>query len=179
MAIAPRPAPLASECEDVDLAALVRRARMGSAAAFEQLVRLYGQRLHRFLVLRLGGERDARDALQETLVAAWQGLPGLERPERIWPWLAAIAAHKAADAARRRPPLVDAEPEPAAEVDDVELLAFRDALAELPERFREVLLLRYLLRLSEEETAAALGVRVGTVKSRSSRAKRALEELLG
>jgi RNA polymerase sigma-70 factor (ECF subfamily) len=41
------------------------------------------------------------------------------------------------------------------------------------------LLLRYLLRLSEDETAAALGVRVGTVKSRASRARRLLQKELG
>ena len=114
--------------------------------------------------------------LQETLVAAWQGLPTLERPERFRSWLLGIAVHKATDAARRRRP-VDELPDVAAH-DGVELLELKRALAVLPARLREVLLLRHLLCLSEEETAELLGVRVGTVKSRASRARRALEELL-
>jgi len=162
---------------ELDPEALVRRARLGSVLAFEQLVRLHGPQLHRFLVIRLGGERDARDVLQETLVAAWQGLPTLERPERFRSWLLGIAVHKATDAARRRRPVTHELPEAPAH-DDVELLELKRALAALPARLREVLLLRHLLCLSEEETAELLGVRVGTVKSRASRARRALEELL-
>jgi RNA polymerase sigma-70 factor (ECF subfamily) len=54
----------------------------------------------------------------------------------------------------------------------------RGALARLPHKAREVLLLRYLARLSEEETAAVLGVRVGTVKSRAARARKLLLEEL-
>jgi RNA polymerase sigma-70 factor (ECF subfamily) len=177
MATAPEPARLTSSARrELDPEALVRRARLGSVLAFEQLVRLYGPQLHRFLVVRLGGERDARDVLQETLVAAWQGLPALERPERFRSWLLGIAVHKATDAARRRRP-VDELPDLPAH-DDVELLELKRALAQLPARLREVLLLRHLLCLSEEETAELLGVRVGTVKSRASRARRALEELL-
>lgn len=155
---------------------LVRRAQLGSAAAFEELVHLYGQHLYRFLALRLADESDARDALQETLVAAWQGLPALKRPESFWPWLAGIAAHKAADAVRKRPPAGgDAE---LVSVETAETVEIRRALASLPTHFREILLLRHVLGLSEQETALALGVRLGTVKSRTSRARRALEKLL-
>ena len=97
--------------------------------------------------------------------------------ERFWPWLCGIAAHKAADAGRRRVEVSDREPdEPRAAGD--RRLEIREALAALPEPFREVLLLRYLLQLSEEEVAEALGIRVRTVKSRSARARKALEELL-
>ena len=59
-----------------------------------------------------------------------------------------------------------------------EVLEIREAVAALPEHFRQVLLLRYLLGLSEEEVAQALGIRVGTVKSRSARARKALMEVL-
>ena len=147
-------------------------------SAFESLVAPYAQRLYRFLVVRLGDEREARDALQETLLAAWQGLPQLRERDRPWAWLAGIAANKAADSARRRVqvvPLHDVEPG----YDHGEPSEVATALAKLPRSAREVLLLRYLLRLSEDETAAVLGVRVGTVKSRASRARRLLLEQLG
>src|SRR3954464_2233713 len=100
MASVPRPAAQLS-LPALDPTAVVRRARLGSVVAFEQLVRDYGPQLHRFLVVRLGGERDARDVLQETLVAAWQGLPSLKDPDRFWSWLVGIAVRKAADAARK------------------------------------------------------------------------------
>ena len=159
---------------------LVRRARAGNEDAFAELVRMFGPRLHRFLVVRLGDERDARDALQETLIAAWQGLPRLRSLDRFWPWLAGIAANKAADAGRRRTSQNGHRPELAADVvaDAHSALAVRQALGGLPERWRDVLLLRLVLGLSEEETAAALGVRVGTVKSRAARARGRLLELL-
>src|SRR5262249_1554339 len=81
---------------------LLRRAQLGSAAAFERLVLARGPALERFLLARLRNESDARDALQETLVAAWQALPRLRERKRFWPWLVGIAAHKVADLARRR-----------------------------------------------------------------------------
>lgn len=166
-------APTEAELRDV-----VRRAQLGSHAAFEALAVAYGDRLHRFLVLRLGGPAEARDVLQETLVAAWRSLPTLQDPERFWPWLAGIAANKAVDAHRRRRPTAQLDDGLAAPHAAGEALEIREALDRLPPAMREVVLLRFLLRLSEEETAAALGVRVGTVKSRASRARRALLEAL-
>jgi RNA polymerase sigma-70 factor, ECF subfamily len=162
----------------VDDAELVRRAQLGSAAAFEQLVLRYGTRLHRYLRIELRHESDAHDAFQEALTAAWRGLPALRHADRFWPWLAGIATHKAADVHRRRTRETDVEPNASHDDGDL-LLEMREALSALPPHYREVLLLRYLLGLTEEEAAAALGVRVGTVKSRSSRARRALLEELG
>jgi RNA polymerase sigma factor (sigma-70 family) len=145
--------------------------------AFDELVEPYVQRLYRFLVVRLGHEADARDALQETLLAAWLGLPKLRERDRPWAWLVGIAANKAADSARRRKHGVSLE---AADLSYTENQSSetRAALARLPHKAREVLLLRYFARLSEEETAAVLGVRVGTVKSRAARARALLLEEL-
>jgi RNA polymerase sigma factor (sigma-70 family) len=147
-------------------------------AAFDELVEPYVQRLYRFLVVRLGDESDARDALQETLLAAWLGLSQLRDRDRPWAWLVGIAAHKAADSSRRRAPggvSLDSEELGYSESASSET---RAALARLPQKAREVLLLRYLARLSEEETAAVLGIRIGTVKSRAARARRLLLEEL-
>jgi RNA polymerase sigma-70 factor (ECF subfamily) len=167
----------ATEARCDDEAQLARRAQMGSAAAFEQLVVTRAPELYRYLVVRLRNESDARDALQETFAAAWQSLPSLRQPARFWPWLVAIAAHKAADVLRARRPTTELD-ETASWSGD-EAVEVREALDRLPTRFREVLLLRFGLDLTELETAEVLGVRVGTVKSRSARARKALEELLG
>ena len=156
---------------------LVRRAQLGSAAAFEQLVVRRGPDLHRYFVLRLRNDADARDALQETFTGAWLGLPQLRDAEKFWPWLVGIAANKSADVVRRRGPTNAGTPA-AATVDDDAALELRDALDALPEHLRQVLLLRYVLDLSEEEVAHALGVRLGTVKSRAARARHALRERL-
>jgi RNA polymerase sigma-70 factor (ECF subfamily) len=147
--------------------------------SFQAFVAPFLQRLYRFLVVRLRDEREARDALQETLLAAWRGRSQLQDTDEPWPWLAGIAAHKAADVARRRRHVL-----PLAERADSGYEDFTGpsdvyaALNRLPEKSREVLLLRYLLRLSERETAGVLGVRVGTVKSRAARARRLLMEEL-
>lgn len=146
--------------------------------AFDELVEPYVQRLYRFLVVRLGDESDARDALQETLLAAWLGLPQLRERDRPWAWLVGIAAHKAADSARRRTPRLPLLEEDAVYTES-QSSETRAALARLPHKAREVLLLRYLARLTEEETAAVLRVRVGTVKSRAARARKLLLEELG
>ena len=156
---------------------LVRRSQLGSVAAFEQLVLAFGPGVHRFLALRLRNDADARDALQETLAAAWQGLPSLEDPLKFRSWLLGIAAHKAADVMRRSAPAAEAELDRRGREDD-SLLELREAILALPAQFRDVLLLRYLLQLSEGEAATALGVRVGTVKSRTARARAALLEVL-
>ena len=175
-----RPRPRGAEAVTRDEDDLVRRAQLGSAVAFEQLVLARGPHLHRFLTVRLRDEGEALDVLQETLAAAWQALPGLKTTSRFWPWLCGIAVHKAADAARRRIPSVDdGLQQPAGKPpDSVAVLEVRQAVASLPEKQRQVVLLRYVLDLSEEEVADVLGIRVGTVKSRSARARAALEELL-
>ena len=166
-----------AERSELDELALVRRAQLGSAAAFEQLVLRRGPDLFRYFVLRLRHEADARDALQETFTAAWIGLGQLRETAKFWPWLVGIAANKAADASRRRQRgAAQAFEVPSHEESDS--LEFRDALDALPEHFRQVLLARYVLDLSEEEVAHALRLRVGTVKSRCARARRALQARL-
>jgi hypothetical protein len=63
---------------------LVRRAQLGSSAAFEQLILLRGPHLSRYLAVRLS-ERYALDTFQETVAAAWHGLPNLKDPSKFWP----------------------------------------------------------------------------------------------
>ena len=123
---------------------------------------------------------------------AWRALGRFRTAEPFRPWLLRIVANEARNrrrAAGRRARLAataaaqpsgDAAPSPetlAVTADESRRLL--EALNELPEPARLVLTCRYLLGLSEQETAAALGVRPGTVKSRTARALDLLRELHG
>jgi RNA polymerase sigma-70 factor (ECF subfamily) len=156
---------------------LVGRAQRGDHEAFVALVDASLARLDAAAWLILRDAELARDAVQDALVRAWRDLPGLRDPDRFGPWLHRLTVNACLDLARRRrrraieveltpldhPPIPDA----AAEVADREVLD--RALARLAPEQRAVIVLRFFLGLSLPETAATLGVPIGTVKSRLHR----------
>ena len=163
---------------------LVERARQGDLGAFESLVRAHQDIAFRTACLVTGSAADAEEAAQDAFVKAWRALGRFRPGAPFRPWLLAIVANEARNrrrAAGRRAGLAlraaaerssgVAAPSPeAALLGGVRREGLLEALAALDERDRTVLACRYLLELSEEETAAALGCRRGTVKSRASRA---------
>jgi RNA polymerase sigma factor (sigma-70 family) len=169
---------------------LVERARRGDVAAYEELVQTYQGIAFRTAYLIAGTAADAEDAAQEGFVKAYRALGRFRPGAPFRPWLLQIVANEARNRRRsagRRAALAlraaaaepsgDAAPSPEAALVASErrreLLA---ALERLREEERLVLACRFFLDLSEEETAAALGVRRGTVKSRQSRALARLRE---
>jgi RNA polymerase sigma factor (sigma-70 family) len=172
---------------------LVARARRGDADAYEELVRTYQGIAFRTAYLIAGNAADAEEAAQDGLVKAYRALWRFRPGAPFKPWLLRIVANEARNRRRsagRRAALAlraagdvasgDAAPSPEATLLGAErreeLLA---ALNRLPDHDREALACRYFLDLSEGETAAALGVRPGTVKSRLSRALERLRVELG
>ena len=168
-------------------------AQRGDERAFSELVRAHEEVAFRVAYLIAGSAADAEDAVQEGLVKAWRALGRFRRDAPLRPWLLSIVANEARNrrrAAGRREALAlrasaevasgDAAPSPEAALVSAErrqdLLA---ALGRLGEDHRLVLTCRYLLELTEEEPAAALGVRRGTVKSRLARALEKLRAELG
>ena len=172
---------------------LVLRAQRGDRRAFEALVRAHEEVAFRLAYVITGSAADAEDAAQDAFVKAWRALRGFRDSEPLRPWLLRIVANEARNRRRsagRRARLAlragqaqvsgDAAPSP----EDLVVAADerRRLLGELdglPEGARLVLACRYLLDLSEAETAAALGVRRGTVKSRAARALERLRETHG
>jgi len=163
--------------------ALAARARDGDVGAFEALVARYQDIAFRVAWLVVRNRGDAEDAVQDAFVKAYYAMPRFRPGAPFRPWILRIVANEARNrgrAARRREGLwlrvaardggpVAPSPEPSVlERTDAEALVL--ALERLPERDRLVLAYRYLLELSEAETAEMLGVRPGTVKSRLSRA---------
>ncbi len=167
--------------QDVELA---RLARDGDVHAYGELVERYREVAFRTAWLITRSTADAEDAAQEAFVKAYYALGRFRTEEAFRPWILRIVSNEAKNRRRsagRRERLAfrvadergpgDAAPSP--ETAAVELERREDlleALERLPERDRLVVGYRYLLELSEAETATALGIRPGTVKSRLSRA---------
>ena len=164
---------------------LIERARHGDVSAFESLVRVHQAVAFRTAWIASGGADDAEDAAQEGFMKAYAALPRFRADAPFRPWLLTIVANEARNRRRsagRREALalrapdaaigtIGFEPSPESAVLAAERrTALLDALQRLPDADREVIGYRYLLELSEAETAAALGVPAGTAKSRLSRA---------
>jgi RNA polymerase sigma-70 factor (ECF subfamily) len=164
---------------------LIERARHGDVSAFEALVRAHQAVAFRTAWIASRGADDAEDAAQEGFMKAFAALPRFRADAPFRPWLLTIVANEARNrrrSATRRELLALRAPEAAAGGSGVEespeaavlagerRAALLDALRRLPDADREVISYRYLLELSEAETAAALDVPVGTAKSRLSRA---------
>ncbi len=172
---------------------LVERARRGEHAAFEELVVTYQGIAFRTAYLLTRDAAEAEEAVQDAFVKAHRALRRFRRGAPFRPWLLAIVGNEARNrrrAAGRRAALAlrareedrlgDAAPSPEAALLAGEgrerLLA---AVEQLPGEQRDVIVCRYLLELSEQETAAALALRAGTVKSRTYRALERLREAIG
>jgi RNA polymerase sigma factor (sigma-70 family) len=164
---------------------LIERARDGDVSAFEALVRAHQAVAFRTAWVASGGADDAEDAAQEGFMKAFAALPRFRPDAPFRPWLLTIVANEARNRRRsagRREALAlrapaamagDSEFEPSPEaaiLANERRAALLDVLRGLQAADREVISYRYLLELSEAETAAALGVPVGTAKSRLSRA---------
>lgn len=174
----------------MDDVTLLMQARDGDQRAFAQLVEQHRNHVWAVCLSTTGNRHDAEDALQNTLIAAWQHLDRFRGESRFGTWLHRIAANNALMVVRKRKPdtdLTDFTDDAAVTLTDdrpgfdegiVTHDALRRALAELPEEFRTALVLREFGDLSYAEIAEHQGVGVQTVKSRLNRARGRLAQLL-
>jgi RNA polymerase sigma-70 factor, ECF subfamily len=177
----------------VDDAELLASARAGDPDAFATLVGRYETRIVR-LVRGMVPESDTEDVTQEAFLKAFRKIGNFDGRSSFYTWLYRIAANTAMDwrkkeRHRRHAPLpegpegedavpsLEAGPETA--VTRRELAARIDAaIAALPDKYREILLLREIEGLSYEEISKELGMSKGTVESRLFRARERMREVL-
>jgi RNA polymerase sigma-70 factor (ECF subfamily) len=160
---------------------LAKRAARGDAAAFEQLVLRYQDRLYTLALRVTLSEHDARDCVQEGLISAWRAIDRFRGDARFSTWIYRIVIRKAYDTLDRR--RRTAEPVDAIDVSSVDRpaddrLDVMAALATLEPDFRAAVVACDIVGMSMDEAADALGVPPGTVKSRLSRARARLAEQL-
>ena len=171
-------------------AELLARAQRGDEDAYAALVRAHQELAFRTAVLITQDAAEAEEAAQDAFVKAWRALGRFRTGSPLRPWLLAIVANEARNrrrAAGRRASLAARAPRGSERAPSAESVAVAadartallDAMGRLRDDDRLVLGCRYLLELTEAETASALGVRLGTVKSRTSRALGRLREEVG
>lgn len=173
---------------------LVRAAANGDQEAFAQLVRLHENKVYHLALRLCGSPEDAMDVAQEAFLAAWRALPDFRGEAGFSTWLYRLTSNAAIDHLRKtkkqqgdvsldddesRLELPDDAPGPQEAAEGGELCAAVAAgLDRLGDDHRQVLVLRELQQLSYDEIADALGLDLGTVKSRLSRARSALRKIL-
>jgi len=162
----------------------VRSCLEGNPGAFRQLVERHQVPLRRYLCARLGNPKEATEAAQETFVRAYFGLGELRMPGAFFTWLIGIADRvtKEAYRAAKKRRMVDCEQieiaAPSETHDTRSDAMVMEAVAKLPDVYREVVLLRFFRGQSCVEISRDLDVPLGTVSKRLSRAYALLREHL-
>ena len=168
---------------------LVERLRAGDLQAFEELVRAYQHRVFGVAARMLGSRAEAEEIAQEVFVRVHRSIATFRGEAALSTWLYAITSRlcltrlgsgerrmtREGDEALLR--VRDHGPDPPARLERRELEAtLHRALADLPDNFRILVVLRDVEGLSYDEIAGALALEVGTVKSRLHRARMELKD---
>lgn len=174
--------------------ALIAAARDGDPSSFGELVRRHQAVAFRVAVVITRSSVEAHDVAQEAFVKAWLAIDRFDPARPFRPWLLRIVANEARNRNRSTGRRVHREnlagvrdttlfygqsSGETAVVQQAESARVVAAVDALPEEYRQVIYLRYFLELDETETAEALSIPRGTVKSRTSRARALLAEQLG
>ncbi len=178
--------------------ALVQRAKNGDQAAFAQLVTAYEGKIYNLALRYLGNQEDAMDASQEVFLRMFRFLDGFQEDSTFSTWLYRIGVNVCKDLLSRRTKraeqplefpdeeeysrpvdIPDDRYDPEQIIQKTELRqTLSDAISQLPEPQREMIILRDIHGLSYEEIAEALYLESGTVKSRLFRARENLRKKL-
>lgn len=185
----------------IDSRLLIRQAQTGDIRAFEELVAIYQDKIVTMSYYLTGNQADAQDLAQEVFVQAYTKLRSFRQEANLGTWLHRIAINMWSNMQRRQKfsnllslddPVQTGEGEftrsvvaddpagdPEEALEDKELQeSVRQALRSLSEEYRIVLVLREIEGYSYEEIAKITGCSLGTVKSRMSRARQALKEIV-
>lgn len=179
---------------------LIARVIAGETDLFHELIRPYERMVYLSLLTMLRNEQEAEDAAQEVMVNAFRHLKGFRGDAKFSTWLVTIAMNEGRQRLRKAKGVqlesLDEEKEdregdftPAVLTDWREIPSealekkemrhkLREAVKQLPLIYREVLVLRDLEELNQEETASALGISITLVKVRLHRARMMLQKLL-
>jgi RNA polymerase sigma-70 factor (ECF subfamily) len=164
---------------------LAYRAVSGSEGDFEQLVRRYSASIYRVVYRICGSAEDAEDITQEAFVKAFKALPRADLSRPIKPWLYKIAINSALSHLRKKSGKIQVEwsenqvPAAADQSETIpEKLDAQAALERLPSNYRQIIVLRAIEALPFADVARILDIPEATARTRYSRARKLLENLI-
>ena len=164
---------------------LINEAIAGSKEAFASLYGLYKDKLYRYALYKLGDPEDAEDAVSECVLAAWKSIGSLRSSKAFSSWIFRILSNccasriKDAVKSREKTEKVIAEGVFASVSTSPSLAAeLNEALAQLGETEREIVLLSVLAGLTSNEISEQTGLPAGTVRSKLSRSLAKMREFL-
>jgi RNA polymerase sigma-70 factor (ECF subfamily) len=188
------------EKNDATEAGLIARILAGEKELFHELIRPYERMVYLTLLAIVKNEADAEDAVQEAVISSYRYLSSFRGHAKFSTWLTTIAINEGRKRLRKAKtaaeesieeevegqdgdftpaPLTDWREVPLEALERKELReALRTAVAELPDIYRHVFILRDLEELNIEETSQAMGISVGVVKVRLHRARIMLQKRL-
>jgi RNA polymerase sigma-70 factor (ECF subfamily) len=178
--------------------AIIEKVRSGDTDAFEALVSENQKKVYNLALKMTGNENDALDISQEAFIKAYTGLRNFRGESRFSVWLYRLTYNLSIDFIRKNQrnqvssltyiddsgdyadyEIPDISYEPESEIEKRELReAISKGIAELPDKHREILVMREITGMSYEDIAVTLGLSEGTVKSRLSRARQGLVVIL-
>lgn len=174
--------------DDLSDAELLNRSAGGSGAAFGVLMRRHEDRMFAMALRMLGNRADALDATQEAFLAAFRRAKAFRGEAAVGTWMYRIGINACLDFARKKNRWVAQDDmDQVADTGSAESrfdervvvrMELQEALAKLPDEYREAVVMHDLGGIPYEDIATLTGTMIGTVKSRISRGRRKLAELL-
>ena len=168
---------------------IVHQCLSGNTDAFALLVDKYQARIFALVYAKVGQFQDAEDITQEVFLNAYKKLSTLRRWDNFYPWIYSIAINRCKNFHRDKKrqvdtvPLADLAEHHQADINHSESEKLKneqlhDALATLPEIYRQVLVLRYIAGMKSKEIAETLRVSPNTINQRLMRAREKLKTVL-
>jgi len=171
-----------------DLSTLIQRAQQGDKQAFGELYKQYFQKIYRYCRINMYKDAAAEDVCQEVFVRAWNALPKFTITEQgtFQAFLYRIARNLIIDLGRKKREYsleayedVETEEDFAGDLDrEATIEQVKVALAKLPDKDRQIILLRYFEEMSHSEVASIIGIKEGALRVRTIRLLQKLRELL-
>lgn len=158
---------------------------MNNQEIFKIIFDTHFERVYRVTYLIVQNEFIARDATQEAFIIAYKKLDSLKDLDKIYTWLTVVASNQAKNLIKKQTtcvPIKELENKPVGYANIIEQkdeeIDLMKALNSIDVKYREVIVFKYYLDLSDKEIGEMLDLPIGTVKSRVSRAKMMLKDIL-